>query len=236
MRRLLSALVLALASFAVSPAQAGGLLQDLFAPAPRPAPIVHYYAPAQPQIRFMFDEGLRVSRRPQLHRKAVVKRPATKRLAIGRKGAATLSSAQISLPRVSQGRKPHRPHVAKPAVRHIASVAAPATKLVPAIAKIEAPAQIDKDPTLRVGDAYMTPEGLRIYRGPQAKRAERNAFVDFRRSSLGESVKSQLAALEGGTRSEGRRIAPLALKALQADTSERRSVDRHGRAIRVVGP
>lgn len=240
MRRLLSAVVLALASLSFSPAQAGGLLQDLFAPAPRAAPTVMYYAPAQPQIRFLHDEGFRVSRRPSTHRKAIVKKHPSKRWTVGRRSAPAHAAVYAHGPRVEQGRRIHRAHVVKPRakfVRALAAASAVPAQAAPAVAKVDPPAHIDNDPTLRVGDAYMTPEGLRIYRGPQSKAKERKVFVDFRRSGLGEGVKSRLAALDGATRNVlSSRAAPLPLKAAPAGSSTRKSVDRQGRTIRVVGP
>lgn len=240
MRRLLSAVVLALASLSFSPAQAGGLLQDLFAPAPRAAPTVMYYAPAQPQIRFLHDEGFRVSRRPPTHRKAIVKKRQPKRWAVGHKSAPARADLPTHWPRAEHSRRVHRAHAIKPRVKLVRTVSAPsavASQIIPAVAKIDPPAHIDNDPTLRVGDAYMTPEGLRIYRGPQSKAKERKVFVDFRRSGLGEGVKSRLAALDGATRGVlSNRAAPLPLKAAQAGSNTRKSVDRQGRIIRVVGP
>ncbi|HMN72189.1 MAG TPA: hypothetical protein PKA55_10020 [Rhodoblastus sp.] len=238
MRRLLSVVVLALASLSFSPAQAGGLLQDLFAPAPRVAPIVTYYAPVQPQIRFLADPGLRVSRRLYAPRKAVVKRPQTRHWATSRKGAAIAALAPAARFGVERGHRSGRAHVMKSRAK-IASLAAPAVlaQPAPAVARIETPAQIENDPTLRIGDAYMTPEGLRIYRGPQAKTRQSKTFVDFRRSDLGKGVKSQLAALEGATRGAlARHVAPPVLKAIAARADGRKSVDRQGRVIRVVGP
>lgn len=239
MRRVLSALVIAFACLNFSPAQAGGLLQDLFAPAPRPAPIVHYYAPAQPQIRFLYDEGLRVSRRPPINRKAVVKKAPSKRWAIGRKGAATIAGASGSRLRFERVRHSQKAHFARARTKlaHVAIAAAP--KAVPPVAKIEGPSHIDNDPTLRIGDAYMTTEGLRIYRGPSAKAAKGRNLVEFRRSEIGAGVKSQLAALEhAGRMDQARRaIAPaLKLERSGARDRNRTSVDRQGRVIRIVGP
>lgn len=237
MRRLLSALVMAFACLSFSPAQAGGLLQDLFAPAPRPMPTVHYYAPAQPQIRFLYDEGLRVSRRPSVNRKAIVKKTQTKRWAVSRKKFTTMAGARgprLGLEQIG-GRK--KAHVARARAKIARFVAPPAPKAPAELARTEAPAQIDNDPTLRIGDAYMTTEGLRIYRGPSAKSAKGRSFVEFRRSEIGSGVKSQLAALENAGRIDHARrgIAP-ALKLAPAGARDRKSVDRQGRVIRIVGP
>lgn len=235
MRRLLSALVLAFASMSFSPAQAGGLLQDLFAPAPRVAPTVMYYAPPQPQIRFLYDPGLRVSRRPAAHRKAIVKKHQIRRWAVGRKSAPNVAGRVRHL-RSSEAGRVRRAHVAKSHVRLAKFVSAP-VPVVRAVAKVEAPERIDNDPTLRVGDAYMTPEGLRIYRGPNANAKERKVFVDFRRSELAKGVKSELAALVGaGHDYRARRIGPPPLKTTVARASTRKSVDRRGRVIRVIEP
>lgn len=235
MRRFLSALVMAFASLSFSPAQAGGLLQDLFAPAPRPAPMVHYYAPAQPQIRFLYDEGLRVSRRPQVNRKAVVKKTTSKRWAISRKKSTVIARGAASRFGLEQSRGSRKAQFAKARIARFA--AAPAPQAVPAAAKFEAPAHIDNDPTLRIGDAYMTAEGLRIYRGPSAKAAKGRNFVDFRGSEMGASVKSQLAALEhAGRADQTRRAITPALKLEPAGPRDRKSVDRQGRVIRIVGP
>lgn len=240
MRRLLSAVVLALASLSLSPAQAGGLLQDLFAAAPRTAPTVMYYAPAQPQIRFLHDEGFRVSRRPSTQRKAIVKKHQSKRWVAGRKRAIVHVAPTARWPRAEHTRRAPRAHAIKHRpkfARAIVTPSAPAPQASPAVAKVDPPAHIDNDPTLRVGDAYMTPEGLRIYRGPQWKAKERKVFVDFRRSGLGEGAKSRLAALDGAMRGAiSHRVAPLRLKATPAGASTRKSVDRQGRVIRVVGP
>ena len=234
MRRWLSALVLAFASLSFSPAQAGGLLQDLFAPAPRVAPAVMYYAPPQPQIRFLYDPGLRVSRRPAAHRKAIAKKHHIKRWSIARKAAPAVIS-RVRHARSNEPVRPRRAHVAKAHVRLVKFVVAP-VPVARAVAKVEAPERIDNDPTLRVGDAYMTPEGLRIYRGPHARAKERKVFVDFRRSELGKGVKSELAALVGAGRSyHARRIGLPPLKATIARASALKSVDRQGREIRVIG-
>ena len=242
MRRFLSAFAFVVASLSLSPAQAGGLLQDLFAPAPRPAPVVTYYAPAQPHIRFLVDEGLRVSRRPAAHRKATARKHAAKKWSVKRHDAARLAHAPSSRFRVDHGRRIPRAHVTKPDSRaRLASKFHAPASVVPAqlalnVAKVTPPARIDNDPTLRVGDAYMTTEGLRIYRGPQAKAVQRKAFVDFRTSHLGKGVRSQLAALENTPAHRIRRIGAPALKSIPARASERRSIDRQGRAIRIVGP
>ncbi len=234
MRRLLSALAVAFASLSFSPAQAGGLLQDLFAPAPRYAPVVSAYAPAQPQIRFLYDEGLRVSRRPATSRKAIVRKPQAKSWAISRKKPTTHFSSAWQRSKTEQARRFQRTAASQAKIR-VASIA-PVAVNAPA-PKTEAPARIDNDPTLRVGDAYMTTEGLRIYRGPAAKAAVGKTFVDFRRTALGAGVKSQLAALENAGRAEQARglIAPT-LKVAPLAAAGRKSVDRAGRVIRVVGP
>lgn len=237
MRRVLSALVVAFACLSLSPAQAGGLLQDLFAPAPRTAPIVHYYAPAQPQMRFLYDEGLRVSRRPPISRKAAVKKAPSKRLAIGRKAPATIAGASGSRFRFQHVGRSQKAHFAKARTRlaHVAIAAAP--KGASPTAKIETPAHIDNDPTLRIGDAYMTTEGLRIYRGPSTRAAKGRDFVEFRRSEVGAGVKSQLAALEhAGRMDQARRAIAPVLKLERPGARDRTSVDRLGRVIRVVGP
>lgn len=237
MRRVLSALVIAFASLSFSPAQAGGLLQDLFAPAPRPAPIVHYYAPAQPQIRFLYDEGLRVSRRAPVKRKAIVKKVQSKRWAVGRKVSTTIAAAGASRPRFEQARRSQKAHFARARAKHARFAIAAASKATAPLAKIEEPAHIDNDPTLRIGDAYMTAEGLRIYRGPSTKAAKGRNFVEFRRSEIGAGVKSQLAALEhAGRVDQARRIVSPALKLEPARARDRKSVDRQGRIIRIVGP
>ncbi|MFT4098024.1 MAG: hypothetical protein QM651_12975, partial [Rhodoblastus sp.] len=201
MRRLLCAVVLAFASLGFSPAEAGGLLQDLFAPAPRMAPIVTYYAPAQPQMRFLADPGFRVSRRAPAPRKALAKRPQPKRWAVNRKGASVAALAPAARFAIDQNRRAGRAHVIKSRTKVAGFTAAPpmVAQRAPA-ARIETPAQIENDPTLRIGDAFMTPEGLRIYRGPQASARHGRTFVDFRRSDIGKGVKSQLAALDGATR------------------------------------
>ncbi len=238
MRRLLCAVVLAFASLGFSPAEAGGILQDLFAPAPRMAPIVTYYAPAQPQMRFLADPGFRVSRRAQAPRKAFAKKPQPKRWAVNRKRAPTAAVSPTARFGIDQSRRAGRAHVMKTRAKVAGFVAAPAiAPATPAIARIETPTQIENDPTLRIGDAYMTPEGLRIYRGPQANTRHGRTFVDFRRSDVGKGVKSQLAALDGATRGLLlRRVVSPALKAVAVRSSDRKSVDRQGRAIRVVGP
>lgn len=239
MRRLLSALAIAFASLSFSPAQAGGLLQDLFAPAPRPSPVVTYYAPAQPQIRFLYDEGLRVSRRPASHRKAIVKKRQPKLWAVGSRGHSIGGAASSSRPRLERVRSMHRAHAvkSKPKFVAVAPKQEPTAHAARQVAKAEVATQIDNDPTLRVGDAYMTPEGLRIYRGPHARSKERKVFVDFRRSNIGKSVKSELAALaSAGHGYQARRIGPAPLKATAVDVSARKSVDQQGRVIRVVGP
>lgn len=235
MRRLLSVLALAFVSLSFNPAQAGGLLQDLFAPAPRPSPIVHYYAPAQPQIRFLYDEGLRVSRRPA-PRKAIARKAHSQKWVVGRKKSAPVAFAPASSSKFHQARRFQRAAALKSKAR-VAAVAPVPAKFAAAPVKPEAPAQIDNDPTLRIGDAYMTPEGLRIFRGAVAKAASSKNFVDFRRSTLGAGVKSQLAVLENAGRSEQARglIAP-ALKVAPIGAGGRKSVDREGRVIRVVGP
>ena len=236
MRRLLSVLALAFASLSLNPAQAGGLLQDLFAPAPRPSPIVNYYAPAQPQIRFLYDDGLRVSRRPTVSRKAVAKRAHAKKWVAGRKTMRAIAYAPAARSKFDQSHKYHRAAAARSNAR-LASVAAAPVKPAAAITKPEAPARIDNDPTLRRGDAYMTPEGLRIYRGPSAKISMGKNFVDFRRSTIGAGVKSQLAILDNAGRAEqARGLAAPTLKVGPTGMGGRKSVDRDGRVIRVVGP
>ena len=136
-----------------------------------------------------------------------------------------------------QGRRSEKAHFAKTVAKHARYAIAAAPKPVPAAAKIETPAHIDNDPTLRIGDAYMTAEGLRIYRGPSAKVAKGRNFVEFSRSHIGAGVKDQLAALESAGRMDNARraIAP-ALKLEQSRAPERKSVDRQGRVIRIVGP
>lgn len=236
MRRWISALVLVVASIAVSPAHAGGLLQNLFAPTPRAAPAVMYYAPPQPHIRFLYDEGLRVSRRHAAPHKAIAqKHQRAKRAVAHRKPTMRVALAPGGRTPWRQANRPNRAHLIKASLA--TAVVAPAAKIEPAVVKNEAPVQIDNDPTLRVGDAYMTPEGLRIYRGPQARAKERKVFVDFRGSTLGAGVKSQLAALEGAARNErAQRNAQPALKVFLGHSTARKSVDRQGREIRVVGP
>lgn len=237
MRRLLSALLMAFACVSFSPAQAGGLLQDLFAPAPRPAPTVHYYAPAQPQIRFLYDEGLRVSRRPSTSHKTIVKKAQNKRWAVSRKKSTTMAGARSSRRGFVHAGGWKKSHAVNARAKISRFVAASAPKAVPAVARAEAPAQIDNDPTLRIGDAYMTTEGLRIYRGPSAKAAKSKSFVEFRRSKIGSGVKSQLVALENAGRTDhARPIIPPALKLEPAHARNRKSVDRQGRVIRIVGP
>ena len=235
MRRLMSVLALVFVSLGFNSAQAGGLLQDLFAPAPRPSPIVHYYAPAQPQIRFLYDEGLRVSRRPA-PRKAIAKKAHGPKWVVGRKKSGPLAFAHGSSSKAQQARRFQRAAVARSTAR-MASIASAPAKAAVVAAKPEAPAHIDNDPTLRVGDAYMTPEGLRIFRGTAAKVSSGKNFVDFRRSTLGAGVKSQLAVLDTAGRGEQARglVAP-ALKVAPMGAGGRKSVDREGRVIRVVGP
>ncbi|MFV0279439.1 MAG: hypothetical protein ACK5JM_01605 [Rhodoblastus sp.] len=125
-----------------------------------------------------------------------------------------------------------------------ASVAKADTLPIKAVQSAQIPAQIANDPTLRVGDAYMTLEGLRIYRGKStkhhgksAKTAQAKAFVDYRRSALGAGAKSKLAALDSGMHAAagGRAIATIT-KLAPHNPQNRKSVDRHGRVIRVVGP
>lgn len=248
MRSVLWAIVAALALLHFSPAHAGGLLQDLFAPAPRPSPIVYQYAPAQPHIRFQFDEGLRVSRRPHFARKAIgVSRSSkfgvsSKRAAIkfGGRSRMTVNRANASVWRIERHRAVHRVHRladkrSKASVERFAALN-PASA-VPVAAAAAPPAKIHEDRTLRIGDAYMTTEGLRIYRGAAVKAGGQKAFVELRRSDIGAGAKARLAALVSGARAD---YAPLAIKPATKSTaaSSRRgtSLDRNGRTIRVVGP
>ncbi|MFO1117631.1 MAG: hypothetical protein U1E28_18275 [Beijerinckiaceae bacterium] len=99
-------------------------------------------------------------------------------------------------------------------------------------------AAIAGDRTLRVGDAYMTTQGLRIYRGRVAG-SDKGAFVDYRKAGIDPDTKDRLSAIE---RSQSPRalsgattVAASAIEANQPIAS-RTSIDAAGRLIRVVGP
>lgn len=237
MRRLLLALMIAFGALGPSAAQAGGLLQDLFAPAAPPPPVVYHYAPPPPQMRFVYDEGFRVSR-PRRHaqRKVAPRHAVDQRLQARRASARPLLRAH----RRAQA-APHR-QAAKINRRHVVGGIVHMTTNPPPhasrAAAIVEPHAIQDDPTLRPGDAYMTPQGLRIYRG---RSANRTAFVDWRRANLSRPAEKRIALLDrtsvrsdyasfvtrtagahGGRRHDG--------------GSARTAVDRRGRVIRVVGP
>ncbi len=231
MRRLILALVFIVSAVAWAPAQAAGFLQDLFSGFSRPSPVVYRYAPEQRHMRFVYDEALRVSRRPHAARKSAQIRK-----------AAQVHSEQR---RISFSARKQRLHVVRRRVLKAAAAiksaaaepAAPCCEIGPEMTGI------DRDVTLRVGDAYMTPEGLRIYRGRGAAAREGAAFVDYRRSGLRQRLKARLAALER-SRTDGApeltqgfspHLAAVAHFTRDGATG-RTSFDPSGRVIRVVGP
>ena len=255
MRKALFALSFLVGAVAALPAQAGGFLQDLFSPE-RAAPTAYQYAPAQPQMRFVYDQGFRVSRRPTAATKMVRGKQTLAQRKAARKKAALLARkrgyhASTAAFARNSGFK---------ASATVAVAGAPAAKaaanrhLQPALCckNGEDPAQlIHADATLRVGDAYMTPQGLRIYRGGQDAR-HRPAFVDYRKAEIGNEMKARLAALEDrrghADRPAIRTIAtPMPAIALapvvprqvtyaSRTDDTRTSLDPTGRVIRVVGP
>lgn len=253
MRRLFLALAIAFSSLTLAPARAGGLLQDLFAPAPRAARVVYRYAPDQLHMRFVYDEAFRVSRRGRLvHRKAGAHRAvkawsakhkarpahrASRTHSEERRVAAGALSRKSRVQAVATARRTVAPvqHVAKRARFQFTSMPTPAPR--PAM-PVET---IHDDPTLKVGDAYMTSRGLRIYRGRAASAADRAAFVELRRARLGKALTHRLASLEHAAAPAD--YAPIRTRTFAASGPEaafaatrRTSLDRRGRIIRVVGP
>lgn len=206
MRKIIGALMLAVAAASATPAAAAGFLQDLFAQAARAAapPVVYRYAPPPPQMRFVYDQGLRVSPRPTIARKAAKPSRAIASLRTDRKMARVAS---------------------------LNRVAPAAASRVPDRCKVDAATAIERDPTLRVGDAYMTPQGLKVYRG----------FVDYKKSGIDRGLRARLDAVEqpsnagAGASADAPRVAATAY-VTSASRTDRTSVDAQGRAIRVVGP
>ena len=240
MRRIAFAVLLAFSAVAAAPAQAAGLLQDLFGGYDRPAPVVYRYAPEQPRMRFIYEDALRVSRRP---RSAVHKMVAAHRI---QKHGIEQAHAHV----VVKHRKllahaiAHRRIVSGPSLDR--SSAKPLADLQAAqCCKHDdvAAGQIDNDTTLRIGDAYMTPQGLRIYRGRIEGTREASAFVDYRKASIGPKMKARLAELERRP-SDGAQVNNSGLNPTLATTThvgawsapKRTSLDARGRVIRVVGP
>jgi hypothetical protein len=217
------------------PATAGGLLQDLFSGAHAPPPVYYYrYAPPPPQMRFVYDPGLRVSRKASLARKAMPARA----LLVQRKSEQK-KKANLSLPRKSA-------HVAKPSIGRPIVTPRPAPTAL-CCRNGENPATtIHSDETLRVGDAYMTPQGLRIYRG-RAARNEGAAFIDYRKAGIGKAMQARFNELErsrphGGFAAIGTNIRAAATARFAGESSVkgappmRTALDPQGRVIRVVGP
>lgn len=212
MRRFFWFAIVGLAALASAPAHAAGLLQDLFASFERrSAPVVYRYAPAQPQMRFVYDEGFRVSRRAVVRKHVTASRKAGLRAGMKATGmksanAPTGEPAKIEF----EGLNPRD-----------ATTAA-----------------IARDPTLRVGDAYMTPQGLRIYRG-RTSAAGKGAFVGYRDAGIDQDAKNRLSAIERQHIPRGDaapRVIATSTYATNQSTSARTALDPNGRAIRIVGP
>jgi len=207
MRKIIGALMLAFVAVSATPAGAAGFLQDLFSQAMRPAapPVVYRYAPPPPQMRFVYDQGLRVSTRPALVRKA--------------KPARAIAAAV----------RPDRKIAPVASLNRVATIAAlrASDRCKPDVAA----AAIEQDPTLRVGDAYMTPHGLKVYRG----------FVDYKKAGIDRGLRARLDAVEQPANSAERaataapRVASTAYVTSESRT-DRTSVDAQGRVIRVIGP
>jgi hypothetical protein len=206
MRKIIGALMLAFVTVSATPAVAAGFLQDLFSQATRSAapPVVYRYAAPPPQMRFVYDEGLRVSPRPALARKAAKPLRAIATVRPDRKLARIASVNRVGT--IGGARVPDR---CKPE---------------------GAATAIERDPTLRVGDAYMTPQGLKVYRG----------FVDYKKAGIDRELRTRLDAVDQpSTTAKPAAAAPrVAATAYvtSASRTDRTSVDAHGRVIRVVGP
>ncbi len=215
MRKFFGFAIFAVLALVTAPAQSAGLLQDLFASFERrAAPVVYRYAPAQPQMRFVYDEGFRTSRRLS-PRKAVV----GSRSALRTRAKGTTANGVI-------------------AVKAKASTGQPSQEFEGLNPHDSTTAAIARDTTLRVGDAYMTPQGLRIYRG-RASTGQKGAFVDYRKAGIDADMKSRLSAIE---RAQSARAGSTATNLVTTasvarhNIPSRTSIDATGRIIRVVGP
>ena len=231
MRRLILTLVFIVSAATWAPAQAAGFLQDLFSGFNRPSPVVYRYAPEQRHMRFVYDEALRVSRRPHVAEKSGQIRKVVQ--AHSEKGRISFSTGKTRL-HVARRRSLKTVALTKPTA---AERAAPCCEI-----GLET-TRIDGDVTLRVGDAYMTPDGLRIYRGRRLEARERAAFVDYRQAGLRQKLKARLAAVEprraDGAPELAQGFSPhLAAVAhfTRDGATGRTSFDPSGRVIRVVGP
>jgi hypothetical protein len=240
MRKALFALSFMVIAALTRPAHAGGLLQDLFARIQAPAPVVYAYAPPQPQMRFVNDSGFRVSRRFYTTGRDYRGNRITLQQALHRRAMKQKASLAGNQRRVS----------ASGALAATASSPADRTGASRAGALCcrngeDAGKSIQQDETLRVGDAYMTPEGLKIYRG-RAYGAARPAFVDYRQAGVDKTLDARLAeftrhdGLRGAVRAQPHSNWTPARAAATADgsrgTPTRTSIDQTGRVIRVVGP
>ena len=154
---------------------AGGLFEALFGH--RPRPVAYYqYAPEQ-GLRFYNTGPARVfapARASAPHRRAAAPKAALQR-----------------------AKTPVRP---QPALRFAAlNPTLGATGAAPSKLRCcrdggDAGAAIGHDPTLRPGDAYMTPEGLKIFSGYSGKGAAAK-FVDLRKSRLDTRERAKLINL-----------------------------------------
>lgn len=190
----------------LSAAQArGGLFEALFG---QPRPTYYQYAPA---------EGLRFRSRPD---------PAP-----AMRGGTRLRGALEFGARKPKAHKAARRLVSLDPRIGLAPPKAPMQKAI-CCKDGEDPAHaILSDSTLRPGDAYMTPQGLRVFVGRAGAKA-RAAFADLRRAAIGKQDKARLMAI-----SDARpRAAEKAKVEARPAASAQLIVDPAGRALRAVGP
>jgi hypothetical protein len=208
------ALAAAVGCAAAAPAKAQGLFQTLFNEA-QPQPSYYRYAP---------DVGLRFAPAPQRDSHAAARAwqksraEAARKLALKRKARvekmrlASLGPIISLKASTSNGVSGHQ----KPICCANGENAAEALKL---------------DPTLRPGDAFMTPEGLKIYSG-RASSKSGVRLIEPRKAGMD---RGRLSSVAGKRHFHDAKIQTIATDPKGAGP-DRRIVDQQGRTIRVIGP
>lgn len=191
----------------LSTAQArGGLFEALFG---QPQPTYYQYAPA---------EGLRFRSRPD---------PAP-----AMRGGTRLRGAPEFGARKPKARKAARRVVSLDPRIGLATPKSPMQKAICCKGGEDPARAILSDATLRPGDAYMTPQGLRVFVGRAGAKAAA-AFVAPRRAAISKKDRARLVAI-----SDARPRAVQAKAKAEAGSAAPAQliVDPAGRALRAVGP
>ncbi|MDE2577756.1 MAG: hypothetical protein KGL46_03025 [Hyphomicrobiales bacterium] len=233
-KSLFAVLAAVVASFVIAhqPAQAAGLLEMLFGGG-RP---VYRYAPAyEPRVYFP----------PTVERRA--RAPRQRRHAAAYSGRASVFHRSAERRRAAQA---VRALPGRKAARGVKVASLTPVKYYPADLRVtplqtplcckngeNAQSLIHQDRTLRVGDAFMTPQGLRVYNGG-------DRFIDYRKAGAARfaSVTTTRrphvvkgAALAAQVKNATKAKAEPAPRPQQA-VAERTGHDAQGRVIRVIGP